>query len=275
MADTNKPIERISIFRSYIEAARMLPNDQQRLRFFDALFDFPFEGVVPDFDDDRMLKMAWLLVEPNLRKSVKNVTDGQKGGRPSKNEKQNDNHPFQEDKTGVFDRGKAHEKADKDKEKEEDKEEASETESEEGTEYPPNEQPSPTTPTVTLEEVFDFSERWELDQLLECCDLEGWYAAWQDHGWVDDDGEDMDKPVKSHGIIMPRWQSMLVGYEESYRKQARRDDWAVEQPVTIPSYADLHPCQCRKCASGAAHYWQEDGKTYITCPSCGIYEYTR
>lgn len=79
-------LERVTgftFFRSYGDASQCLP-DEQRLRFYDAMRDFAFDGIVPDFTDDTMLHLAWTLALPNLEKSIQNQINGRKGGRPKK-----------------------------------------------------------------------------------------------------------------------------------------------------------------------------------------------
>lgn len=76
-------VKSIAFFYSYHEAASLLA-DNQRLRFYDAIFEYAFEGVVPDFSDDVTLRLAWSLVLPNLEKSIENYLNGKRGGRPRK-----------------------------------------------------------------------------------------------------------------------------------------------------------------------------------------------
>lgn len=212
MADATKPIERFNFFRSYAEAARLL-DDSRRLQFYDAITGYVFDGEIPDFSD-QMLRMAWTLVEPNVKKSVENVRNGQKGGRPKKQSGNPPiNPPSDEGQRGVFDHIKPPEKPEKEKEWEEASAMAlaDEEDSEEGKEY---------RRVPTLEEVFDFAEEWGLDHVVEFNDLGLWLEQWQAYGWVDDDGNDMSLPVRTHDVVIPRWKSMLVGYEEGHRHQA-------------------------------------------------------
>lgn len=76
-------VKSIAFFYSYYEAATML-SDAQRLRFYDAITEYAFAAVVPDFSDDVTLRLAWSLVLPNLQKSIENYENGKKGGRPRK-----------------------------------------------------------------------------------------------------------------------------------------------------------------------------------------------
>lgn len=83
MEEVPAQVDSISFFRSYHEAAQLLTG-QQRLRFYDGIAAFAFEGEVPDFTDDTTLRLCWSLVEPNLRKSIENRQNGKRGGRPRK-----------------------------------------------------------------------------------------------------------------------------------------------------------------------------------------------
>ena len=58
-----------TFFRSFYEAASEL-GDTERLRMYDAMNSFVFDGVEPDFSDSAILRMAWKLIVPNLEKSA-------------------------------------------------------------------------------------------------------------------------------------------------------------------------------------------------------------
>ena len=84
--DDVRLVKSIAFYRSFHDAAEML-DDDKRLRFFDAIRLYAFEGIVPDISDDeedRMLRMAWTLAEPNVRNSMENSINGSKGGRGKK-----------------------------------------------------------------------------------------------------------------------------------------------------------------------------------------------
>jgi len=78
-------VKSIAFYRSYFEAGQLL-SDEQRHRLYDAIPEFAFCGVEPDFDGDVMLQLAWSLCRPNVEKSVENALNGSKGGRPKKQE---------------------------------------------------------------------------------------------------------------------------------------------------------------------------------------------
>lgn len=77
----------------------------------------------------------------------------------------------------------------------------------------------------TLAVVEQFAEWNELDYLL--CDgtaLESWCLKWLENGWKDSDGRDMNQGcIYRQGgekRLVPRWASMLLGYEAGYRRRA-------------------------------------------------------
>lgn len=66
-------VGKFSFYRSFDEAARDLP-DADRLRLYDAMSDYVFRGIVPDFDG--VLGIVWKLVRPNLDSSVRGQETG-------------------------------------------------------------------------------------------------------------------------------------------------------------------------------------------------------
>ena len=85
LGEADNTRNRITFFRSYYEAAQILDADI-RLQFYEALLQFAFDGVIPDFDAP-ILQVAWTLARPNVEKSIANSENGQKGGRPNKKNK--------------------------------------------------------------------------------------------------------------------------------------------------------------------------------------------
>lgn len=74
-------VGKFSFYRSFDEAARDLP-DADRLRLYDAMSDYVFRGIVPDFDG--VMGIVWKLVRPNLDSSVRGQeTGGRRKGRAS------------------------------------------------------------------------------------------------------------------------------------------------------------------------------------------------
>lgn len=74
-------VGKFSFYRSFDEAARDLP-DADRLRLYDAMSDYVFRGVYPDFEG--VLGIVWKLVRPNLDSSVRGQeTGGKRKGRAS------------------------------------------------------------------------------------------------------------------------------------------------------------------------------------------------
>lgn len=67
---------------SYWEAATMLDTEERRI-FIDAIVAYAMTGEIPELPHE--MKPLFILVRPNIDKSVKNYQDGKKGGRPPKN----------------------------------------------------------------------------------------------------------------------------------------------------------------------------------------------
>lgn len=77
----------LKLWRSYIEAARHLP-DADRLAYYDALFDYGFDGIEPELDG--IPAAMFILTKPNLDKSIAKSEAGSAGGasKPQANGKQ-------------------------------------------------------------------------------------------------------------------------------------------------------------------------------------------
>lgn len=77
--------EGFRVLPSYYEAIRDLP-DEERLKLYDALFDFGFGNEISELPP--ILNSLFRLIEPTLAKSIKfeakQKANGQKGGRPPK-----------------------------------------------------------------------------------------------------------------------------------------------------------------------------------------------
>jgi len=77
--------EGFRVLPSYYEVMRDLP-DTERLKLYDALFDFGFGNEVSDLPP--ILNSLFRLIKPTLEKSIKfeakQKANGKKGGRPSK-----------------------------------------------------------------------------------------------------------------------------------------------------------------------------------------------
>ena len=72
-----------SFFRSYYEAARDL-SKKERAEFYEAIIEYSFTGKEPEVKG--VVSICWKLVKPTLEKSMQDVLNGAKGGRPKKNE---------------------------------------------------------------------------------------------------------------------------------------------------------------------------------------------
>lgn len=75
--------DRFMFFESYYRAAQKL-SDEDRLKLYDGLCSFAFDGLYPEHDSNSMLGMAFTLAFPNVEKSVKQAENALKGGRPKK-----------------------------------------------------------------------------------------------------------------------------------------------------------------------------------------------
>lgn len=111
----DEPVQanQFTFFRSYHESTEEL-DDGERLLFYDSLFDFAFNGVVPEFDN-RYLSMAWKLIAPSVEKSIKqsitNAENRRKREKPNggndrpdeendrKNDRKNENGNRQNDRS--------------------------------------------------------------------------------------------------------------------------------------------------------------------------------
>lgn len=73
--------------------------------------------------------------------------------------------------------------------------------------------------------VENFAEENELDYILFNDEtLELWCLRWLENGWRDSDGKDMNQGViyrrGGEKRLLPRWASMLLGYEAAFRCRA-------------------------------------------------------
>ncbi len=76
-----------------------------------------------------------------------------------------------------------------------------------------------------LSVVEEFAIDNELDHILSDGDaLEWWVDRWLSNGWRDERGRSMNQGcIWSNGTtkrLLPRWCSMLLGYENGYRRKA-------------------------------------------------------
>lgn len=76
----------ITFYRSFFEAIKNL-NDDQRLKLYDAIFEYQFEQKNIEFDD-AILQSFWILIQPNIDASNVKRLAGAKGGRNKKSKTQ-------------------------------------------------------------------------------------------------------------------------------------------------------------------------------------------
>ena len=89
-----------SFFRSYYEAAQDL-SKKERAEFYEAIIEYSFTGKEPEVKG--VVSICWKLVKPTLEKSMQDVLNGAKGGRPKKNE----NPGFSENENPGFENSKS------------------------------------------------------------------------------------------------------------------------------------------------------------------------
>ena len=89
-----------SFFRSYYEAAQDL-SKKERAEFYEAIIEYSFTGKEPEVKG--VVSICWKLVKPTLEKSMQDVLNGAKGGRPKKNE----NPGFSEKENPGFENSKS------------------------------------------------------------------------------------------------------------------------------------------------------------------------
>lgn len=95
-------METLTFYKSFYEAIKNL-NEEQRLKLYDAIFEYQFEQKNTTFDDV-ILNSLWLLIRPNIDASNSKKLAGGKGGRPKKNKSKpsfskNKNLAFQNSKS--------------------------------------------------------------------------------------------------------------------------------------------------------------------------------
>lgn len=80
--------EKFTFFVSYYQAISRLKDPSERLEFIDALLEYAFCGVIPEFDDK--LGAMFDLLKPNVDKTIRNIkngpVNGRKGGAPQGNQ---------------------------------------------------------------------------------------------------------------------------------------------------------------------------------------------
>jgi len=107
----------ITFYRSFFEAIKNL-NDEQRLKLYDAIFEYQFEQKNINFDD-AILQSFWILIQPNIDASNSKRLAGAKGGRPKKSKQK---ASFSKNKNLAFQKSKSKEEEEEEEEVEEEKE---------------------------------------------------------------------------------------------------------------------------------------------------------
>lgn len=77
-----------TFYRNYYEIIKYLPS-KDKLQLYDAILEYMFEDKEPQLKD--LLKGIWINIKMPLDNNKKNISNGQKGGRPKTQEKPKDN----------------------------------------------------------------------------------------------------------------------------------------------------------------------------------------
>lgn len=79
--------ESFIFYGSFFKAIKLIANEHDRLKVYEAICHYSLEGQPIDYDDlDDMGKMALLLIEPQLKANKIRYENGSKGGAPKGNQ---------------------------------------------------------------------------------------------------------------------------------------------------------------------------------------------
>nr|MCR4669180.1 DUF6291 domain-containing protein [Clostridia bacterium] len=92
--------EKFTFFVSYYQALNHLSDPKERLAFVDALLEYAFCGVIPEFNDGKLAAMFDLL-KPNVDKTIRNIKNGLVNGRKGGAPEGNQNAKKRDDKTTI------------------------------------------------------------------------------------------------------------------------------------------------------------------------------
>ncbi len=85
----NQELKYVAFYKNYLEAFKNHA-PEFRLAIYEAIFDYGFTGIEPQFNDSN-LTMAWSLIKPNIDSNITrikaNQENGKKGGRPTTDKK--------------------------------------------------------------------------------------------------------------------------------------------------------------------------------------------
>lgn len=76
---------RFTFLRSYWEAINGM-TDAEAGRLIKGLCSYVFDDQEPSFKD-KIVKISWMLIRPNLDTNIKKIYGGYKGGKPKENSK--------------------------------------------------------------------------------------------------------------------------------------------------------------------------------------------
>ena len=97
--------ESFIIYKSFYALTKLLKPSSQ-LKMFRAIFDYGFEGTVPDFGEDEVSSAIWSAILPQLKANnaryengCKGAESGVMGGAPKGNKNAQKNNPETMEKT--------------------------------------------------------------------------------------------------------------------------------------------------------------------------------
>lgn len=188
----------ITFYRSFFEAIKKL-NDDQRLKLYDAIFEYQFEQKNIEFDD-AILQSFWILIQPNIDASNSKKLAGAKGGRPKKNKQK---ASFSKNKNLAFQKSKSKEEGEVEEEVEVEKEVEVEVED---NIIPPSEQSSSgsVTAKASKHKYGEYKNVLLKDEELQA--LQRDYSNWEELiKYLDEYIEMKGYKAKSHYLCIKKW----------------------------------------------------------------------
>ena len=84
MSEQNNIDTSFVFYRSFYETISLIPDAAMRCRAYTAICAYAFEGIVPEEDEDIMVKIVFTQAKAQMDANNKRRADGCKGGRPKK-----------------------------------------------------------------------------------------------------------------------------------------------------------------------------------------------
>lgn len=79
------------IYRSFVSAGKKIKNKNQRLAYYEAIFDFGLDQIEPNLDD--VADAIFDVIKPQIEANNKRYSNGSKGGRKKKNQTETKTKP--------------------------------------------------------------------------------------------------------------------------------------------------------------------------------------